>query len=162
MKYRFVAILISLSLLTLSACSNEANSADCSQLVVEDAWVREAPPGVSVMAAYMRVRNTGDQVVTITAASSATFERIEFHQTQQNDGRMKMQALQLLEVAANSDLLLEPGGRHMMLFAPRHSPKSGERLDIELRCASQGKIVAEFAVKKTPVNGNSAHQHHHH
>lgn len=158
MKKLLYSILIST---LLAACSTEHEMAGCAQLQVTDAWVREAPPGVKVLAAYMHLENNTSKPITVVTAQSNSLARVEFHQSINDDGVMKMQPLPVLEVPANSRLKLEPGGRHMMLFDPNRDYRAGDQLEIQLDCSSQDSKHIALQVKR--VKGTASdHQHHHH
>ncbi len=155
-------LIVLMSLIALIGCTNKDAESDCSQLVVENSWIREAPPGSTVLAGYLLIKNTSNNSLKITSASSQAFGRIEFHQTTQGSNGMKMQLLPELEIAANSTLHLQPGGKHMMLFEPAAEYKNGEKLNIDLRCGSINSIKTEFPVKKTMENSGTTHHHHQH
>ncbi|MGH8621398.1 MAG: copper chaperone PCu(A)C, partial [Burkholderiales bacterium] len=48
---------------------------------VRDAWVRESPPGVAMMAGYMELRNNTSRRQVLVAASSSGFETVTIHRT---------------------------------------------------------------------------------
>jgi copper(I)-binding protein len=84
--------------------------------IVERAWARATPPGVSVGAVYLTIRNAGkqdDQLVTLRSPSS---ERAEIHETKMSNGIMQMRQITDATVPAGGTWVLEPGGRHVMLI----------------------------------------------
>src|SRR5258708_2663676 len=48
---------------------------------VRDAWVRETPPGMTMMAGYMELRNNTSRPQVLVAASSSGFESVMIHRT---------------------------------------------------------------------------------
>ena len=56
---------------------SSAVAGETAALRVQDAWIRAAPPGVSVLAGYMTLVNDSDGDLIITAASSPSFRMIE-------------------------------------------------------------------------------------
>ncbi|MGM0594868.1 MAG: copper chaperone PCu(A)C, partial [Pseudomonadota bacterium] len=51
------------------------------QVSAEEAWIREAPPGVSAMAGYLTLHNHGKQPRTLSAAHSPAFDSVMLHRT---------------------------------------------------------------------------------
>ena len=51
-------------------------------IVVEDAWIQDAPPAAKVMAAYMRIVNRSDSAVTVEAVKSDRFGAVDIHATE--------------------------------------------------------------------------------
>ncbi len=64
-------------------------SAD-ENITVQNAWIREAPPGIKIMAGYLEIENLSDKTLALMSAESTEFERIEFHLSQIEDGIAKM------------------------------------------------------------------------
>ena len=101
-------------------------------LVVEDAWVRAAPPGVAVQAGYLTLRNPAPGAATVVGARSDAFGRVEIHASVNRNGMRAMRRIERLEVPAGGRVQLEPGGRHLMLIEPGRPYREGERLRIVL------------------------------
>ena len=111
-------------------CASGCDRAD--GIVIEDAWVRAAPPGVPVQAGYLTLRNPGRNAVTLVGARSDAFMRVELHESVDRDGMRAMRPIGRLEVAAGGRVRLEPAGRHLMLIGPRRDYTPGERIRIVL------------------------------
>ena len=113
----------------------------CPGLAVEDAWIRAAPPGAMMTAAYAKLRNDGPRPLSIDGAFGAGFASAELHRTIVENGISRMQHGQALELAPGARGALEPGGWHLMLFRPSRPLKAGDRVPLALKC---GKQAAEF------------------
>ena len=135
----------------------QANAA--SGLQVSEPWIREAPPASRVLAGYLTLVNTGATAVTVTAVSSPDFEKAEIHRTVIEAGVARMLAVTQLEVAANGQLHLEPGGHHLMLFDPLRTLTEGETVTLVIHM-NDGKQISATApvIRKTGED----HSHHHH
>lgn len=127
-------------------------------LVIGEPWVREAPPTARVMAGYFTVINTGDTAVTVTSVSSPDFEGAEIHRTVVEEGIARMLPVRQLDIPANSQVKLEPGGLHLMLFDPLHPLPEGETATLVIH-HSNGSDVTVMApvIRKTGED----HSHHH-
>lgn len=130
-----------------------------SGLQVSEPWVREAPPTSRVLAAYLTLVNTGDNTVTVTAISSPDFKNAEIHRTVIEAGVARMLPVKQLEVPAGGQLMLEPGGHHLMLFDPLRTLTAGETVTLIIHM-NNGKQLSATApvIRKTGED----HSHHHH
>jgi len=119
-------------------------------LVIENAWIAEAPPVSKVMVAYMTLKNTGDKDMEIISASSGTYSSIEFHETIQKDGMATMISHESLRIPANHRLELKRGGPHMMLFRPVKPLTAGDTVNITFTSSDHTTKTVSVAVKKAP------------
>jgi copper(I)-binding protein len=117
-------------------------------LVVQDAWVREAPPTARTLAGYGLLSNHGDQEITVTAVSSKSFGRVEMHSMIMKNGMMQMKAVKRIVIPAGGTFEFVPGGYHLMLINPAKSLRDGDRVELEFELSNGAKRMAEFVVKK--------------
>jgi copper(I)-binding protein len=136
----FVGLILALTL--IAAVSEEAG------VSVRDAWVREAPPGVAVMAGYMALRNNTSRSQVLVAASSSDFESVTIHRTVVKDGTAGMEHAPQIEVSPNASLLFAPGGYHLMLLNPKRTLRVGDRVDIHLEFRGGLVLPVAFEVRK--------------
>ena len=116
----------------------------CPGLVVEDAWIREAPPG-AMSAAYATLTNRGRQPLTLDGARSEAFGGAGLHRTIMVDGMARMRE-GTLEIAPGATAALEPGGWHLMLFDPASILKAGDVVMLSLTCGTDARAFP-FTVK---------------
>ena len=116
-------------------------------LQFRDGWVRSAPPTAKVLAAYGTLHNPGDRALVVTGARSPDFDRAALHEMSMEQGVMRMRELQRVEVAARSDVALEPGARHLMLYGPKRPLKAGDRVVLELSLQDGGSASATLEVR---------------
>ena len=131
---------------TAAALIFTARAIACDGLVVSDAWVREAPPGASVMAAYATLKNGGTKPIKLEGASGADFGSVEMHRTVMQDGTMRMLAETSLPLPPGASVKFEPGGLHLMLFDPSRALKAGDKTALSLLCGKSATKV-EFNVR---------------
>jgi copper(I)-binding protein len=110
-------------------------------IAVRDAWVREAPPGATVLAAYFTLENPGPKEDKLVAVLCPDFEKVEIHATEIRDGVARMIALDALPIPPHAQVKLAPGGYHLMLHNPRRALTAGMSTKLELRFDS-GKHMA--------------------
>ena len=129
-------------------------------LNVSEAWIREAPPGADVLAAYLRLENTAGDTVVVSAFQSRDFGHIEIHRTVVEEGVARMLPVERLEIASGEAIALEPGGMHLMLFRPARSLRQDDRVVFSLELADGRSQTFEATVRRE--TGDDSHRHHHH
>ncbi len=112
----------------------------CQGLAVEDAWIREAPPG-AMSVAYARLANRGKRALVLDGARSADFGGAGLHRTTIDDQGTARMREGSLEIAPGARSALEPGGWHLMLYDPARILKAGDVVTLTLTC---GKDAREF------------------
>ena len=151
--------------LLLALLFTAATVADETGLVVRDAWVREAPPGASVLAGYLQLENRGPERLVLDTLSSHDFGRIELHRTLVEEGVARMQPVGQLGIAAGESVSLEPGGMHLMLFNPGRPLQAGDRVKFSILLANGASHAFEATVRRgaaDEAHQHHQHQHHHH
>lgn len=117
------------------------------KLVIENAWIAEAPPVSKVMVAYMTIRNTGSKPVEIVSATSGQYSSIEFHETVQRNGMASMIRHESLHIAAHAELELRRGGPHLMLFNPAKALVAGDTVNITFTTSDDTDRTVAVTVK---------------
>jgi periplasmic copper chaperone A len=130
-------------MLIAAALASTAASA-CPELAVEQAWIREAPPG-AMSAAYAKLTNKGKRALVVDGARSPDFGGAGLHRTVIDDGIARMRE-GTLQIAPGASAMLEPGGWHLMLFDPARPLKAGDTVALTLTCGS-GAREFTFTVK---------------
>ncbi len=137
------------------------NSAFAGESVhIQNAWIREAPPTIKVMAGYLDIENSSDHALTLVSAESPEFERIEFHISQVKNGVTSMQQQEHIIIAPDSTLSFEPGAYHLMLFNPSVPMREGKRISIKLTF-EDGKTLSFDAIVRRSNLTAIPHQHDH-
>lgn len=136
-----------------------ANAAD--RFTVEDAWVREAPPGAMALAAYMNIRNTGDSDRKLVSASSADFGAVELHRSIVEGGMARMVPQESMPIPAGGELALKPGDYHLMLLRPKSALEEGDQVTLSLSFDDGSSVEVTMPVRKAGGTGHD-HMHHHH
>lgn len=141
--------------------------ADDNAIRIHDAWIRAAPPGARMLAAYMKIVNLGDRPQLLTGASSPHFERVEMHNTVLEDGLARMVQQTTLEIPARSNLEFRPGGYHFMLVMGKAPLQVGDRVELNLSFSNGEQVSANAEVRndsaaETGDTGHSGHMLHQH
>ncbi len=115
---------------------------------VRDAWIRETPPGMAMMAGYMALRNNTSRSQVLVAASSPGFETVMMHRTIVKDGMARMVHASQIELTPNASLIFAPGGYHLMLMNPKRTLRAGDPVVINLEFRGGLVLPVPFEVRK--------------
>jgi len=107
-------ISILLLAMLLSACG-----APEAPLVISELEITKPMPGMKMNAGFFVITNRTNETARITRVTSPQFEAVEIHETTIADGISRMRELEALEVPGQSSVVLERGGKHLMLMRPR-------------------------------------------
>lgn len=143
--------------LPLASAALPASAA--GRLVVEEGWIRTAPPGARMLAGYARLRNAGDAPLVVTGAASPAFADVSLHATVLEDGVSKMRPLPRLTIAPGASEMLAPGGMHLMLMGPSTALDAGAKASIAFTVEGGGEAAGEFVVRD---GASAAEPHAHH
>lgn len=143
----------------LLLCCVLGAAAEPGSLQAEDAWVRAAPPGVTMLAGYLTLRNTGEAPVRLTGVSSPDFARVELHRSVLEDGLARMRPVDGLVLPAGGEVRLEPGGYHLMLIQPVRTLAPGDSVQLRLRF-SDGTDLRVNARLRRAAPDHHPHQRH--
>jgi periplasmic copper chaperone A len=152
--HKIKLLILSFSLfLTCLVFADENKNINISEL-----WISEAPPTVSILAAYARIKNTSAKEQTLISITSPVFSKVELHLSKIVNGMATMEKQNSLIIPAKSFIELSPGNYHLMLFNPDTSLKAGDSAIITFTFASGMSTSVEAKVKK---RNNDEHKHHH-
>jgi copper(I)-binding protein len=121
--------------------------AGASPIEVTGAWSRATAPGAQVGAAYLTLDTDGhaDRLISI---ESAVAERVEIHEMRHEDGVMKMRRLgPPLVLEADTPLVLEPGGLHLMLIGLKQPLVAGEHYRLTFEFEHSDPVAVDVEVR---------------
>jgi hypothetical protein len=100
-------------------------------IIIENSWVRAAPPKTKVMAAYMTIENHSLKAIEMDIKNviSKGFTKTELHKSSHN-GMMTMEKIETIIIKPNESLILEPGGLHFMLINPETVPQKNTEVEM--------------------------------
>lgn len=156
-----LAAVLAAALTGLTACGDDSDddtrpAADSSAAVaakvsVSEPWVRGTVGSTdpSMSAAFMLLENPSEEDVTLQTASSDVAARTELHEMAMKDGDMVMQRTEGgIVIEAGKDMLLQPGGYHVMLMDLKQELVPGQELDITLEFSDGSDITVTFPIKE--------------
>lgn len=100
-------------------------------------------------AVFMTLENKGGEADRLVGGQTDVARVVEIHETVMEGEVMKMQMLQDgLEIPAKDQVLLEPGGYHVMLIGITRDLEAGDTFSLELQFEKSGTIQVEPQVRE--------------
>lgn len=130
-------------------------------VAVNDAWIREAPPGAAVMSGYAQIANGTKSTITVTTIQSDAFDKVEIHKSEIKSGVARMEPLGKLDIKSRQAVTLSPYGTHLMLIRPKKPLRAGDHVTLQFTLGSGATINADAEVRKdTETESPQDHGHH--
>ena len=140
-----------LTLLFVSGLMPFATSAADADLNIHDPYVRLAPPSAPTTGAFMVIKNMGNTDRKLLKAESPIAKTVELHTHINENGVMKMREVPDIEIKAQGQTELKPGGLHVMLIGMKQTLKEGDLVPISLNFDDGSKQQIEAPVRKLPT-----------
>ncbi|MEO1018603.1 MAG: copper chaperone PCu(A)C [Pseudomonadota bacterium] len=154
---RYIVLVCGLSAAGFSS-NVQSQEFKAGDLTIGQPWARETSASQANGAAYFAVKNANTAADRLNAATSDVAERIELHTHLMEDGVMKMREVAFIEVPAEGDAALEPGGLHIMLLGLKSPLVEGESFSLTLEFENAGAV--EVSVKIEDVAGPTTEESH--
>lgn len=101
-------------------------------LEIDTPWARASVGTARPGAAYVTIRNTGDEPDRLMGIETPVAARPEVHGMEKEGGVMKMRPAGPLEIPPGGEVRLEPGGRHVMLMQLQQPLEEGDQVPLTL------------------------------
>jgi len=119
---------------------------------VENPYARPPMGSGKVAAAFMTLKNDGDEADRLVAAEGDVAKDIQLHThiMEKKNGKviMRMRRVPFMAVPAHGKTVLQPGGLHIMLIGTTRDLKPGDTFDLTLVFEKAGKVKVTVPVKK--------------
>ena len=119
---------------------------------IAGAWIR-ALPGDLPAAGYLVIQNDGDSALDLKRVSSPRFAEVMVHRSVNVHGQEGMMAVDTLTIPPHRNVLLAPGGLHLMLMDPTPPLQVGETVHLRFEFSSGAAVTAAFPVKPAGAIG---------
>lgn len=137
-KSKFALRFLAVAALALTAgCSGETEGLQISDVRVG------APTGPN--AAMYFTASGADEADSLRSASTDVAGEIQIHETISDEGTMSMRPVPRLELPAGGQLILEPGGYHLMLVGVDEL-EVGDTISVTLTWEVAGEMTVEAEV----------------
>lgn len=129
-------------------------------LHVSSAWSRELPPTAPVGAAFMTIDNPSEHADRLISADSPIAAVTELHAHIHQGDVMRMVKVDAIDVPANAQLTLEPGGYHIMLIDLKKPLLAGQQLPLTLQFEHAGPMDITVEIKTSDAGTSAEHNDH--
>ena len=155
-----IAALAVISVTGLTACGNNSDVADTTvaatdttpatpNITVSGQWARTSPMATDMGAAYMTINSDADDELLGAKVDESIAMMTQVHETVMGeDGAMKMQEVEKVDIKAGTPTELKPGGYHVMLMQLKEPLKTGSTISVTLTFANAGDVVVEVPVQE--------------
>lgn len=170
--FAFVTVVAAL---VAAACAPAATPAPAARLEIVDAWARAASlmpaatatPDSGMMAAtpaaggemgmgmggvnsaiYLTIKNPTAAADRLIKAQSDVAASVELHTMAEENGVMKMHPVDGVDVPAQGEAVLKPGGFHIMLLNIARDLKVGDKVTVTLTFEKAGTLTVEAEVRE--------------
>ncbi|MCU7837726.1 MAG: copper chaperone PCu(A)C [gamma proteobacterium symbiont of Taylorina sp.] len=148
MKNLFFALLA-----TFVISSNCLAGTAAESISVSDPYVRAVPPGQTVSASFMQLKNSSDKQHAIVNVKSTISKVVELHTHTHENGMMMMRQVEKMEIPANGETVLQPGGLHIMLIGLHNELTLDQKVSLTLEFEDGSSKTIEAPVRKIMMKG---------
>ena len=126
-KFKYLLLLI-----FFTVSFSEAFSKKNNELVIHGSYTFETYDGQENIAVYMSFFNNSNNDIEIESFKSNLSSRIEMHDIKITNDIAKMVMIDKVLIKKNSQLYLQPGGKHLMFFGIKEKLNDGDSFDISV------------------------------
>lgn len=124
---------------------------ESGRLFVENVWARPSPQGAPTTAFYMTIVNQTVQPDVLHDVTIENCEAVELHRTSMDEeGVMRMAPVPegRLSIPAGEEVVLAPGGLHVMCIGLAEPLAAGERTAVTLHFELAGDVDVSAQIRE--------------
>ena len=110
-------------------------------------WIRQAPPGINVLAGYLTLQNLTGKPLDLKSITSPDFAATEMHRSFVKDGQEQMEPVPTLTLPAHGSVEFKPGGYHVMLIQPKKNLFPGDIVTLDLSFSDGSELTIMAPVR---------------
>jgi copper(I)-binding protein len=118
-----------------------------SEIIIKDQWLRPSAKKMAT-ALYFTIENKSDEPDTLYSVESDISDKIEIHETYSSGDLMGMREIGEIIIEAEDEVILEPGGMHIMVMKLKRNINIGDEIDFILYFRNEGEIAITAEAKK--------------
>ena len=100
---------------------------------IDNIRARDTKTGSNNSAIFMNIINSSNADIKLVGVKSSVCKSTEMHTHKMADGMMAMVQVKDIDVPKNGEVMLAPGGLHVMLIDLNKPLKDGDKVDLELK-----------------------------
>ncbi|SMF77062.1 copper chaperone PCu(A)C [Allosphingosinicella indica] len=140
----------------LSALAGCGPSEPASPIAIENAEVRLPAVSGRPGAGYFAITARGAKD-TLTGVTAQGAERVELHESMNEGGVMRMEAIAEVPLTPGVRVAFEPGGKHLMLFGVDPALKAGGTIPLTFSFAGAQPVTVQAKLVAPGGGGHSGH-----
>lgn len=160
LKRSTVALFAVISMTGLAACGSDNSTTDTTvaaedttpatpKITISGQWARTSPMATDMGAAYMTINSDADDELVSASVDMSIAMMTQVHEmVMGDDGAMKMQEVEKIDIKAGTPTELKPGGYHVMLMGLKAPLETGSTISVTLTFAKAGEVVVEVPVQE--------------
>ena len=113
-------------------------------------WIRQAPPGINVLAGYLTLQNLTGKPLDLRSITSPEFGAVEMHRSFVKDGQEQMEPVSTLTLPAHGSVEFKPGSYHVMLMQPKTYLFPGDMVTLDLSFSDGSELTVMAPVRHDP------------
>ncbi len=149
MKKILINILILLTPVSLPAVAH--GTEPHAALDISQAWARKTGARTASTAVYLDIKNLSEKVEKLLSVGSNRASMAMIHRSSEQDGIMRMEMQDTVEIRPGATVSFEPGGLHIMLTNLDEPLKQGQLFPLRLTFEHAGEV--EIFVEVTGIAG---------
>jgi copper(I)-binding protein len=151
---QFFRFLVLAALASLAGLAAQAQEFEGGDITIDKVWSRATPKGAAVGVGYLVIHNHSATPDRLTGGAADFAANVSVHEMSKDNGVMRMRELTSgLDIPANGEVVLSPGGYHVMFTGLKQSLKPGDSVKVSLTFEHAGTIAVEFAVGGVGASG---------
>ena len=140
--YRLIAALLLVLSSPLTAWSAGPS------VLASKVWIRQSPPGVSVMAGYFTLQDLTDKPLDLKSVTSPDFASVEMHRSFVKDNQEQMEPVPGITLPAHGSVEFKPGSYHLMLMQPKKNLFAGDNVTLTLAFSDGSELTLLAPVRR--------------
>ena len=105
-------------------------------------------------AVYLSFFNNGEKEIVIEFFSTTVANSVEMHDIKITDDIVKMYKVENVEIDAKSELFLQPGGRHLMLFGLKKKLNDKDSFILKVHLKNKAVLETNILVLDKKLRAN--------
>ncbi|MRG73910.1 copper chaperone PCu(A)C [Alphaproteobacteria bacterium HT1-32] len=142
-----------LLLIVMMTAQARADNVRKGGILIEAPWARASIGMSRPAAAYLSIRNAGDEPVILIKVSTPVSEMAEIHESTMSDGTARMGPAGDLVIPAGSEVVLMPGGLHIMMMKLKQPLIKGDKFNMTLIFKEIGTVDVQLPVLGVGASG---------
>ena len=113
-------------------------------------WIRQPPPGISVLAGYLTLQNLTGKPLELKSVTSPEFNAVEMHRSFVKDDVEQMEQVPSVSIPAHGSVEFKPGSYHLMLMQPKKDLFPGDIVTLDLGFSDGSELTIMAPVRHDP------------